>query len=141
LPHSIPAQAVLCCFVLDAPHYFLFLGDKHLFMLMQVRHIMFTWSLTNAIIDSLSDLEQAVTAAVCANPSAQHGSCCAGLLHRLFGWVLPCLPMLSGRNLVVYWYQMLCCELPQCMKQGWTGELGASCRLVACFKCIRCLHE
>lgn len=89
------------------------------FTCLQIRHIMFTWSLTNAIVDSLNDLEQAVTAAVCAKPSKQG---CAGLLQRLFGWVLPTLPMLTGRNLAVYWYNMLCHDLPKHLKQGMTGK-------------------
>lgn len=85
-----------------------------------IRHIMFTWSLTNATIDALTDLEQAVTAAVCAQPSApSSSSSCVGLLHRLLGWVLPTLPMLTGRDLMVFWYNMLCRDLPRQLKQGW----------------------
>jgi hypothetical protein len=90
----------------------------------QIRHIMFTWSLTNATIDALSDLEQAVTAAVCAHPRAPSSSSggCAGVLHRLLGWVLPTLPMLTGRDLMVFWYNMLCRDLPRQLKQGWPSE-------------------
>lgn len=32
----------------------------------QVRHLMFTWTLTNGIIDSVDQLEKALAAAVCA---------------------------------------------------------------------------
>jgi hypothetical protein len=32
----------------------------------QVRHLMFTWTLTNCIIDSVDQLEKALAAAVCA---------------------------------------------------------------------------
>lgn len=84
----------------------------------QIRHIMFTWSLTNAIVDTLSDLEQAVTAAVCSSPKA---SGCSGLLQRLFSWVPPCLPALSGYAQVAHWYKTLCCYLPQQLQQGWSG--------------------
>lgn len=99
----------------------------------QVRHIMFTVSLTNATIDALSDLEQAVTAAVCARPSLQRSGGCAGLLHRLFGWVVPALPMLTGRDLAVFWYNSLCRDLPKQLKQGWPSEFrddgsGRRCR-------------
>jgi hypothetical protein len=98
---------------------------------------MFTWSLTQAIIDSMIDLEEAVAAAVCASPKPQSAAVCAspkpqsapsasgfsGLPNRLFGWVVPCLPMLTGRNQAVHWYQTLACGLPHWLRQGWPGEL------------------
>jgi hypothetical protein len=87
--------------------------------LLQIRHIMFTWSLTNAIIDTLSDLEQSVTKAVCSSPEA---SGCSGLLQRMFSWLPPCLPLLSGRNQVVHWYKTVCCDLPKHLRQGWPGR-------------------
>lgn len=86
--------------------------------------MMFTWSLTTAIIDTVMDLEQAVTAAVCARPKTPGNapsSGLSGLLHRLFGWMLPALPMLSGRNQVVYSYNVVCLELLRTLKQGWAG--------------------
>jgi len=90
--------------------------------------MMFTWSLTTAIIDTVMDLEQAVTAAVCARPKTPSNAPASGfrgLLHRMFGWMLPALPMLSGRNQVVYCYNNVCLELLQTLKQGWAGEVLA----------------
>lgn len=139
---------------------------------------MFTWSLTNAIIDAVNDLELAVTAAVCASPpcalppppaasstvagrnnstssisgqapatkggglttsslnsdnnnntssSSSSGlmflSGFTGLLKRLWGWVLPCLPALSGKDQAVYIYKTWCCDLPQQLKEGRCGAL------------------
>lgn len=128
--YGLLTQLVLWCFEwpiasgAGSDFYIDFARCYVLFMLLQVRHIMFTWSLTNAIIDSLSDLEQAVTAAVCAGPSSRTASGCSGLLQRLCGWVMPCLPMLTGRNLVMHIYLTLCHDLPQHVKQGWSGELS-----------------
>lgn len=97
---------------------------------LQVRHIMFTWSLTQAIIDSMIDLEQAVAAAMCASPQAQaapkpSGFC--GMLNCMFGWAVPCLPLLTGRNQAVHWYQTLACALPRWLRQGRSGESTRTC--------------
>lgn len=101
----------------------------------QIRHLMFANALTNAIIDTLSDLEQAVTAAVCSTPPA---SGCGGLLQRLFSWVPPGLPQLLGKDQVVHYYQTLCCSLPQQLRQGWSGAQSRQPRLLAWLLLLCC---
>lgn len=88
--------------------------------------MMFTWSLTAAIIDTITELEQGVTAAVHASPHTQ------GLLTRVFGWLLPGLPALTARNQAAHCYQTLCHDLPSVFKQG---ALGAPVDLGSRFCC------
>eukprot|EP00878_Enallax_costatus_P011688 GHUV01012202.1.p1 GENE.GHUV01012202.1~~GHUV01012202.1.p1 ORF type:complete len:408 (+),score=100.54 GHUV01012202.1:131-1225(+) len=82
--------------------------------LTNVRHLMFSWVLTNSIITATEQLERALAAAVCNAPPP-------GLHHRLIGWMLPLWPLLSGRHLFANWYKVLLVDLPAAMKQGSAG--------------------
>jgi hypothetical protein len=77
---------------------------------------MFTWCLTNGIIDTLAQLEAALAAAVCNAPPAS-------LLQRAFGWARPLLPLLGGVYLFHNWALVLGKKLPAVLRQGPEGEL------------------
>jgi hypothetical protein len=81
----------------------------------QVRHLMFTWSLTNGIIDTLADLEAALAAAVCNKPPRS-------ALQRAAGWARPLLPLLGGVHLACNWAAVLGRTLPAALRQGSEGE-------------------
>jgi hypothetical protein len=82
---------------------------------LQVRHLMFTWCLTNGIIDTLADLEAALAAAACNAPPPSR-------LQRAFGWALPLLPLLGGVHLARNWGAVLGRTLPAALRQGSEGE-------------------
>jgi hypothetical protein len=92
------------------------LNDRHLLYL-QVRHLMFTWCLTNGIIDTLADLEVALAAAVCNAPPQSS-------LQRALGWAQPLLPLLGGVYLARNWAAVLGRALPAALRQGSEGEWG-----------------
>lgn len=88
-----------------------------LLLLLQVRHMMFTWSLTNGIIDALADLEAAAAAALCHGPPAS-------LAQRLLSWTRPLLPLLGAVHLGRNWAAVLGSALPAALRQGSGGEAG-----------------
>jgi hypothetical protein len=90
------------------------LNNRHLLYL-QVRHLMFTWCLTNGIIDTLADLEAALAAAVCNAPPPS-------TLQRALGWARPLLPLLGCVYLVRNWATVLGRTLPAALRQGSEGE-------------------
>eukprot|EP00775_Hariotina_reticulata_P006232 gene6232-6469_t len=79
----------------------------------KVRHLMFTWTLTNGIIDSVDQLEKVLAAAVCA----AHPSC----LQAADSWVQRLIPQLIGYNLWLNWWQVLRHELPAMLRKGSSG--------------------
>jgi hypothetical protein len=79
--------------------------------------MMFTWSLTNGIIDTLADLEAAAAAAVCNGPPPS-------LLQRALGWGVPLLPLLGVLYLARNWAAVLGKALPAALRQGSVGAQG-----------------
>lgn len=77
---------------------------------------MYTWCLTNGIIDTLEALEAATAAAVCSSTPPP------SLLLRLFGWARPLLPLLSGQYLARNWAAVLGGALPAALRGGSAGE-------------------
>eukprot|EP00879_Flechtneria_rotunda_P012322 GHRR01012869.1.p1 GENE.GHRR01012869.1~~GHRR01012869.1.p1 ORF type:complete len:957 (+),score=306.37 GHRR01012869.1:270-3140(+) len=82
--------------------------------LTQVRHLMYTWCLSNGIIDTVDQLEKAVAAAVCSAPPTS-------LWERLGGWLLPLLPLLSGQYVFGNIAKVLGHELPAAVREGKPG--------------------
>lgn len=102
-----------------------------LLVMMQARHLFFTWSLTNALIDSIEALEKAVAVAVCGGPPP------SPLLAAATGWLAPLAPDLSGRHMFANWRCVLGQQLPATLRRGWRGAdtpplLAAACCAVLC---------
>ncbi|WIA43121.1 hypothetical protein OEZ86_009637 [Tetradesmus obliquus] len=82
--------------------------------LTQVRHMVFTWSLTNGIVDALAELEAAAAAALSQRPPPS-------LVQRALSWTRPLLPLLGGLHLARNWSAVLGGKLPAALRQGPEG--------------------